>query len=123
MTTVHSNSTRDALRRVENMVSMAGLKFPVHVIRDQMAATLNFVIQQARVTGGKRKVVSISEITGIERDVILLQDVFHYRQTGVVDGHAQGVFESQGVLPRFIERLNAEGVKLPNEMFRRRRAI
>ena len=80
MTTVHANSARDALRRVENMVSMAGLKYPVHVIRDQMAATLDLLIHVGRLTGGRRKVVSISEVTGIEGDVMLIQDLFLFRQ-------------------------------------------
>ncbi len=121
MTTVHANSSRDALRRLENMVSMAGLKFPIHVIRDQMAATLDLLVHVGRLTGGKRKVLSISEVTGIESDVVLVQDLFVYRQTGVgPDGEAFGRFETCGVRPRVLERMEAEGVRLPNEMWRRR---
>jgi pilus assembly protein CpaF len=122
MTTVHANSTRDALRRIENMVSMAGLNYPVHVIRDQMSSTLNLLIHLARLTGGRRKVVSIAEVTGIESDVILLQDLFRFRQTGIdADGHAAGHFEPCGVRPRVLDRFQAEGVNLPASTFQRRR--
>jgi pilus assembly protein CpaF len=122
MTTVHSNSTRDALRRIENMVSMSGLNYPVHVIRDQMASTLNLLIHLGRLTGGRRKVVSITEVTGVESDVILLQDLFRFRQTGIdADGHAQGFFEPCGVRPRILDRFKAEGVELPASVFQRRR--
>ena len=122
MTTVHANSTRDALRRIENMVSMSGLNYPVHVIRDQMASTLNLLLHLARLTGGRRKVVSITEVTGIESDVILLQDLFRFRQTGVdSDGHATGFFEPCGVRPRILDRFQAEGINLPASVFQRRR--
>jgi pilus assembly protein CpaF len=124
MTTVHANSPRDALRRIENMVSMAGLQFPVRVIRDQMSATLDILIQLGRLTGGRRKVVSIAEISGIEGDVILMQDIFHFVQTGIdSDGHAKGHFEACGVRPRMLQRMQSEGVHLPAEMFQRRLAI
>jgi pilus assembly protein CpaF len=121
MTTVHANSTRDAIRRVENMVSMAGLNYPVHAIRQQMASAINLVIQVSRVTGGRRKILSIAEITGTEGDTVCLQDIFRFRQTGVnKDGHAKGYFESCGVRPRLLERLEAEGVPLPANLFERR---
>ena len=124
MTTVHANSTRDALRRIENMVSMSGLKFPVEVIRDQMASTLNLIIQVARLTGGRRKVVSLTESVGIESGVILLQDVFRFVQTGIgSDGHAQGHFEPSGVRPRLLQRMQEEGVVLPVSLFQRKKAI
>jgi pilus assembly protein CpaF len=122
MTTVHANSTRDALRRIENMVSMAGLNYPIHVIRDQMSSTLNLLVHLARLTGGRRKVVSITEVTGIESDVILLQDLFRFRQTGVdAEGHASGHFEPCGVRPRVLDRFQAEGINLPASVFQRRR--
>jgi pilus assembly protein CpaF len=121
MTTVHANSTRDAMRRIENMVSMAGLNYPVHVIRDQMASTLNLLVHLGRLTGGKRKVVSIAEVTGIESDVILLQELFRFRQTGVdPNGHAVGSFESCGVRPRLLDRFRAEGIDLPASVFQRK---
>jgi pilus assembly protein CpaF len=121
MTTVHANSARDALRRVENMVAMAGLKSPVHVIRDQMAATLDLLVHVGRLTGGRRKVLSVSEVTGIEGDVVLIQDLFLFRQEGLDgQGQAYGRFEGCGVRPRVLARLEAEGVRLPAEMWRRR---
>ena len=124
MTTVHANSSRDALRRVENMVSMAGLNYPVRVIRDQMASTIDMVIQGSRMTGGKRKIVSISEISGMERDTILLQDVFRFRQDGIdEEGHAVGEFEPCGVRPKLIDRMQREGTSLPPTLFQRRRVI
>jgi pilus assembly protein CpaF len=122
MTTVHANSTRDGMRRIENMVSMSGFNYPVHVIRDQMASTLNLLIHLGRLTGGRRKVLSITEVTGLESDVILLQDLFRFRQTGIDgDGHATGFFEPCGVRPRILDRFQAEGVELPASIFQRRR--
>jgi pilus assembly protein CpaF len=124
MTTVHANSPRDALRRVENMVSMAGMKFPVHVLRDQMASTLDLLIHVARLTGGRRKIVSIAEVSGMESDVILIQDLFHFRQEGVdAQGHAIGAFESCGVRPRILDRMKAEGVTLPSRLWTRKQTI
>ncbi len=122
MTTVHANSGRDALGRIENMVSMAGLNYPVHVIRQQVASALDLLVHVDRVTGGRRRVVSISEITGMEGDMICMQDLFVYRQMGVdQSGHATGHFEACGVRPMLIQRLAAEGINLPLEMFQRRR--
>jgi pilus assembly protein CpaF len=118
MTTVHANRARDALRRVENMVSMAGLNYPVHVIRDQMASALDLVVHIERLTGGSRKVASISEVTGMEGDTISLQDIFRWQQTGVDSaGKASGQFEACGVRPQLLPRLVAEGIKLPPDMF------
>ena len=122
MTTVHANSPRDALRRIENMVSMAGLQYPVHVIRDQMSSTLDLLIQVSRLTGGRRKVVSIVEINGMERDVILMQELFQFRQTGIDgDGHAIGTFEACGVRPRLLDRMVKEGLEVPAGIFQKRR--
>jgi len=121
MTTVHSNNSRDALRRIENMVTMAGLNFPVHTIRQQMASAINLMVHMSRLTGGRRRVVSISEITGMEGDVICLQNIFQFKQNGVDEnGHAYGQFESCGVRAKAVERLHAEGFKLPREIFDRR---
>ncbi len=121
MTTVHANSARDALGRVENMVQMGGFNFPVRAIRIQIVSALSIVIHVARLTGGRRKIVDISEVTGMEGDVICLQEVFRFRQTGLgADGHAQGSFEACGVLPRALERLSAEGIHLPRDLFERR---
>jgi pilus assembly protein CpaF len=124
MTTVHANTGRDALRRVENMISMAGLNYPVHAIRQQMAAALNLVVHVGRLTGGRRKVLSVMELTGMEGDTLCLQDIFKWRQTGVTpDGHAAGQFEGCGIRPRIMDRLEAEGCKLPANIFERRALV
>ena len=121
MTTIHANRARDALRRVENMVSMAGLNYPVRVIREQMASALNLVIHLDRVTGGRRKIVTIDEITGIEGDAICLQTLYHFKQTGIDEGgYAVGQFEVCGVRPQLLSRLSEEGCELPPDMFKRR---
>jgi pilus assembly protein CpaF len=124
MTTVHSNSPRDGLRRIENMVSMAGLNYPVHVIRDQMASTLDLVIQASRMTGGRRKIIAVSEISGMERETILLQDLFKFRQDGIdEEGHAVGEFEPCGVRPKLLDRMQREGTAIPPSVFQRRKLI
>jgi pilus assembly protein CpaF len=121
MTTVHANNPRDALRRVENMVSMAGLNYPVHVIRQQMASALNVLVHLARLTGGRRKVICVGEITGMEGETICLQDLFIFRQTGIDgDGNAKGHFEACGVRPQLLGRLEEEGADLRADLFRRR---
>ncbi len=121
MTTVHANGPRDALRRVENMVSMAGLNYPVATIRQQTASAINVIIQVGRLTGGARKVVSITEVTGTEGDAICLQDVFKFRQTGVdKNGNARGHFEACGVRPQLTDVLRDRGVELPDDLFRHR---
>jgi pilus assembly protein CpaF len=114
MTTVHANTPRDALRRIENMVSMTGLNYPVHVIRQQIASAIDVVVHVSRLTGGKRKVVQIAEITGVEGDAICLQDVFRYRQTGLdPTGAASGTFEATGVRPTMLNRMREEGIEMP----------
>ena len=121
MTTVHANSPRDALRRIENMVSMAGLNFPVHAIRDQVSSALNVLIHLGRLSGGSRKIVQICEITGMEGDTICLHDLFHFNQRGVDEkSNAYGDFEVCGVRPNLLNRLKAFGVEMPPEMFHRR---
>jgi pilus assembly protein CpaF len=121
MTTIHANTPRDAMRRIENMVNMSGVQFPVHVIRDQMASTLDLVLQLGRMTGGRRKIVSIAEITGMEHEVVLMQDIFRFVQTGIdADGHAKGQFQASGVRPSVMHRFESEGVELDPELFRKR---
>jgi pilus assembly protein CpaF len=121
MTTVHANSPRDALRRIENMVSMAGLNYPVRAIREQMSSALNVLIHLGRLAGGSRKIVEISEITGMEGDTICLHEIFRFEQKGVDEhGNAYGDFEVCGVRPRLLSRLKAYGVEMPPEAFGRR---
>jgi len=121
MTTVHANSPRDALRRVENMVSMAGLNFPVRAIREQISSALDVLIHVGRLVGGSRKIVQIVEIMGMEQDTICLQDIFRFKQIGVDDnGNAYGDFEVCGVRPRLLNRLKAHGIEMAPDMFQQR---
>lgn len=121
MTTVHANSPRDALRRIENMVSMAGINYPVRAIREQTSSALNVLVHVERMTGGVRKITHIVEITGMEGDVVCLHDIFRFNQTGVDEnGNACGQFETCGVRPRLLERLKAQGVDMPPNMFHQR---
>jgi pilus assembly protein CpaF len=119
MTTVHANTARDALARVEQMVGMAGLDMPARSIRAQISSAIHVVIQVARLADGRRKLISVSELTGMEGDVITMQEIFHYRQTGLdSDGHVQGRFEATGIRPRFLDNVTAHGLTLPAELFR-----
>ncbi len=121
MTTVHANSPRDALRRLENMVSMAGLNFPVRAIRDQIGSALDVLIHLGRLAGGARKIVQICEITGMEADTICLHDLFRFNQRGVDENsNAYGDFEVCGVRPQLLSRFKAFGVEMPPDMFHRR---
>ncbi|MBE3589498.1 MAG: CpaF family protein [Firmicutes bacterium] len=110
LTTVHANSPRDALSRLETMVLMAGMDLPVRAIREQIASALDLIVHQARLRDGTRKILYITEVQGLEGDVIVLQDVFRYVQTGVEDGRVRGDFRATGVRPRFSERLAAAGI-------------
>ena len=121
MTTVHANNPRDALRRLENMVSMAGINYPVKAIREQISSALDILIHLERMTGGKRRVVKISEITGMESDTICLHDIFIFSQSGVDEqGHASGNFEASGVCPHLLNKLTSKGMEVPRELFRKR---
>ncbi len=121
MTTVHANSPRDALRRIENMVSMAGMNFPIRSIREQISAALNILIQVSRLTGGHRKLVKIVEITGMEGDTICLHDIFEFEQKGIsTDGSAFGQFKVCGVRPQNLEKLQARGIHITPDMFQPR---
>jgi pilus assembly protein CpaF len=121
MTTVHANDTRDALSRLEMMVGMAGFDLPIWIIRRQIASAAQVIVQVARLPGGVRKIVKISEITGMEGEVISMHDLFGFKQTGVdEDRRAQGHFFAAGLRPRLMERLEVAGCRLPTEMFERR---
>jgi pilus assembly protein CpaF len=121
MTTVHANNPRDALRRLENMVSMSGINYPIRAIREQLSSALNVMVHLERMTGGKRRVVQIVEITAMEGDTICLHEIFRFNQTGVDDaGHACGHFEACGVRPLLLNRLKARGVEMAPDMFKRR---
>ncbi len=118
MTTVHANTARDALGRIEQMVTMIGLDFPVSAIRAQVASGLDVVIQLNRLSDGSRRVMSISEITGMEGSTIMMQDIFLFRKTGVSeDGSVRGHFTATGIRPRCYDRLVQAGVDLRPELF------
>ncbi|NMG15038.1 CpaF family protein [Aromatoleum bremense] len=118
MTTVHANTPRDALGRMENMIGMAGVNLPQKVARAQIASAIGVIVQASRLTDGKRKLVSIQEITGMEGDMITMQEIFTFRQQGISDsGAVQGHFAATGVRPHFAERLRSFGIRLPEEMF------
>jgi pilus assembly protein CpaF len=121
LTTVHANETRDSLSRLEMMVGMAGFDLPIWIIRRQIASAIQIVVQVARLPGGARRVVKISEITGMEGDIVSMHDIFGYKQTGVDEArNAQGFFYSSGLRPHCLERLEIAGARLPVEMFERR---
>jgi pilus assembly protein CpaF len=118
LTTIHANSARDALSRLETMVAMANLNLPEIATRRQIASAMDVVVQISRLSDGTRKVTSISEITGIEGDVISMQEIFTFRKTGVAEnGAVLGDFTPTGIRPRLTDRLTASGVKLPASMF------
>ncbi len=118
MTTVHANTPRDALTRLENMVGMAGLNLPPKAMRQQISSAITAVIHVSRLTDGKRKVTSIQEITGMEGDIVTMQEIFIFDQTGVApDGIVLGNFRATGIRPRFIERLRTRGVEISDEIF------
>ncbi|HYD97605.1 MAG TPA: CpaF family protein [Noviherbaspirillum sp.] len=118
LTTIHANTPRDALARLENMIGMADLDLPHRAARQQIASAITVVIQALRLPDGKRKITSIQEITGMEGDIITMQEIFAYRQTGIgVDGEVQGYFQATGIRPKFADRLRSFGVALPDAMF------
>jgi pilus assembly protein CpaF len=121
MTTIHANSARDALSRLEVTVAMAGFDIPIRALRQQIASALNIVVQTQRLAGGRRRVVNVSEITGMEGDQIQMHDLFVWEQTGVNDdSHAVGRFVSTGIRPRVIERIAHAGIELRPDLFMRR---
>ncbi|MGB9623395.1 MAG: CpaF family protein [Phycisphaerae bacterium] len=121
LTTIHANSTRDAVQRVETMVMMAGFDLPLKPIRQQFASAINVIVQAQRLTGGPRKIVGISEVSGMEGDVITMQDLFLFEQEGIDNtGRAYGRFVATGIRPQFMERLRTAGTELDPGIFERR---
>jgi pilus assembly protein CpaF len=121
MTTIHANSPRDALGRLEVMIAMAGFDIPARAIRTQIASAIQLVIQARRLAGGKRRVTSVCEISGMEGEQLQMHEVFLFEQTGVgPDGHATGHFVATGIRPRCCEKIEHRGIHLPAEIFARR---
>jgi pilus assembly protein CpaF len=124
LTTVHANSTRDALHRLDTMVAMANLNLPDRAVRQQIASAVNLVIQITRLGDGTRKVTGISEITGMEGEIITMHDIFVFERTGIgPNGKVTGRFRATGIRPRCAERLLAAGVHLPMDMFEHVKAV
>jgi pilus assembly protein CpaF len=118
LTTVHANSTRDALYRLDTMVAMANLNIPERAVRQQIASAINLIIHISRMADGTRKVTAITELTGMEGDVISMQDIFVFERTGInQQGKVCGRFRATGIRPKISERLITAGHPLPAEMF------
>jgi pilus assembly protein CpaF len=117
MTTAHSNSPRDTLTRVETMTLMAGMDMPVRAIREQIASALDIVVHQERMQDGSRKVVNITEVSGMEGDVITMTDVFAFEQTGIENGKVIGQLRPTGLRPKAINKIEAAGIHLPPSVF------
>jgi pilus assembly protein CpaF len=121
LTTLHANTPRDAMARLETMMLMAGFELPIRAMRQQVASSVDLIIQANRLQGGPRKVTSICEVQGMEQDIITMNEIFVFRQQGIdQNGRAHGYFEATGIRPGFMDKLAAAGVKLPLEMFQQR---
>jgi pilus assembly protein CpaF len=119
MTTVHSNGPRDTLRRIETMVLMAGMELPLKAIREQVASSIELVVHLSRMRDGSRKVVHVAEVQGMEGETLVMQDLFKFQQTSVVNDMIQGRQQATGLRPEFIHKLISNNVKLPDSIFSR----
>ena len=120
LTTIHANNTRDAIQRVETMVMMAGFELPLRAIRQQFSSAINLIVQAQRLTGGPRKITTITEVQGMEGDIITMQDIFAFEQLGIDEnGQAYGRFVATGIRPMFLDRLAAAGAKVDPRLFER----
>jgi pilus assembly protein CpaF len=118
LTTIHANSPRDALYRLDTMIAMANLNIPDRAVRQQVASAVNLVIQVTRLTDGTRRVTSIAEITGMEQDVIAMHEIFLFEQNGINEqGKVVGRFRATGIRPKSADRIAAAGYSLPMDMF------
>jgi pilus assembly protein CpaF len=117
MTTIHSNSPRDTLRRIETMVLMAGLELPLRAIREQVSSAIELIIHMERLRDGTRKVVHVAEVQGMEGDTILMQDLFLFDQTGIQNGRVMGSLKSTGLRPKFAEKFAINNIDLPSDIF------
>jgi pilus assembly protein CpaF len=124
ITTIHANTPRDALSRLEQMIMMTGVDFPLRSMRGQISSALQVVLQLERMSDGRRRVVSVQEITGMEGDVVTMQEIFRFRRSGVDgEGRVLGRFEATGIRPRFAERLLMRGIELGNDLFSANRGL
>jgi len=121
MTTLHANTPRDAISRLETMIMMAGFELPLKAMRTQIASAIDMVVQASRLQGGARKVTAITEVVGMEQDTVVMQDIYRYDKDGVDEnGRAYGKFVATGIRPAFMSRLEQAGVRLPSSAFRER---
>ena len=121
MTTLHANTPRDAVARMETMIMMSGFELPIKAMRQQIASAVDVIIQANRLQGGKRRVTHITEVVGMEQETVVMQDVYHYVQEGIDEnGAARGKFVATGIRPNFMDRLDSVGVRLPSSAFRER---
>jgi pilus assembly protein CpaF len=124
ISTIHANTPRDALSRMETMVMMSGMELPSRAIREQVASAIHIIIQVGRLSDGSRKVVSVSEVQGMEGNVIVMQDLFTYQQKGIGEGgKVLGTMQATGMVPKFAERFASAGVHLPTEIFKRQQDL
>ncbi len=120
MATIHANTSRDALMRLESMVAMASVGIPERSVRQQIASAITVVVQLSRMSDGTRKCVNISEITGLEENIVSMSDIFNFVRRGIgPDGRVVGTFQPTGIRPRFLDRLRVAGIQLPAEIFQR----
>jgi pilus assembly protein CpaF len=120
MTTIHANTPRDAISRLESMVAMGNMNLPEKSIRQQIASAITIVVQATRLSDGTRKVTSVAEITGMEENVISMQEIFTFQKKGIgPDGRVIGVFQPTRIRPKFLERLRVSGIVLPPAIFER----
>src|SRR3954447_6763306 len=119
MCTIHANNPRDALTRLENMVAMTNLNFPDKAVRQQIAAAITLLVQVSRLSDGTRKMTNISEITGVDENVISMHEIFTFHRKGLSNGKVVGAFQPTGIRPRFLEQLRVSGIHLPNHLFDR----
>ncbi|WKY48741.1 CpaF family protein [Eubacteriaceae bacterium ES3] len=119
LTTIHANTPRDSLSRIETMVLMSGMELPMRAIRDQMTSAIDLIIQQSRLRDGTRKIVNITEVNGMEGDVVVMQDIFKYEMSGQMDaeGKFRGRFKSMGIKPRCLEKIRHNGVMVSDDWF------
>jgi pilus assembly protein CpaF len=117
LTTAHSNSPRDTLSRLETMFLMAGMDMPVRAIREQIASAIDLIVHTDRFRDGSRKVVNITEVQGMEGDIIVMQDIFTFEQTGIEGGKVIGLLKPTGIRPRFMDKILASDIRLPPNIF------
>jgi pilus assembly protein CpaF len=117
LTTAHANSPRDTIARLETMCLMAGMDLPVRAIREQIASAVQVIVQQARMRDGSRKVIAVTEVQGMEGDVVVMQDIFQFEQTGFEAGKVVGRLKATGIRPRFMEQIEDAGIRLPPNIF------